>query len=119
MPLHSTGVGLVLLAHAPAAVQEQVLAADLRLEPEGTGLPARDLRIQLAAVRREGVAVISRPWPEPMTSVACAITGPDRVPVAAVSVLTQAAAAEPAALAPAVIAVARAISRAVSATHPG
>ena len=119
MPLHSTGVGLVLLAYAPAAVQERVLAADLRLEPEGTGLAARDLRIQLAAVRREEVAVISRPWPEPMTSVACAITGPDRVPVAAVSVLTQAAAAEPAALAPAVIAVARAISRAVSAAHPG
>jgi DNA-binding IclR family transcriptional regulator len=115
LPLHSTGVGLVLLAHAPAEIQERTLAADLRLEPEGAGLPARDLRIQLATIRREGVAVISRPWPEPMTSVACAILGPDRVPAAAVSVLTRAAAAEPAALAPAVIAVARAISRAMSA----
>jgi DNA-binding IclR family transcriptional regulator len=115
LPLHSTGVGLVLLAHAPAETQERMLAGDLRLEPEGTGLPARDLRSQLAAIRREGVAVISRPWPEPMTSVACTILGPDRVPAAAVSVVTRAAAAEPAALAPAVIAVARAISRAMSA----
>jgi len=47
-----------------------------------------------------------------MTSVACGIFGHDRTPLAAVSVITRAAAAEPAALTPAVIAVARAISRA-------
>ena len=112
MPLHSTGVGLVLLAHAPLPVQEEVLAGDLTVAPENTPLAASDLRIRLAAIRREGVAVVSRPQPEPMTSVACGIFGNDRTPLAAVSVITRAAAAEPAALTPAVIAVARAISRA-------
>ena len=71
----------------------------------------RDLRVTLAAIRRDGVAVVSRQLPEPVTSVASAIFSHDRTPVAAVSVITRAT-AEPLALAPAVIAVARAISRA-------
>jgi DNA-binding IclR family transcriptional regulator len=111
MPLHSTGVGHVLLAHAPVDVQEEELAGDLTVAPENIQLTAADLRIRLAAVRRDGVAVVSRPQPEPMTSVASAIFSHDRTPVAAVSVITRAT-AEPLALAPAVIAVARAISRA-------
>ena len=114
MPLHSTGVGLVLLAYAPAAVQDEVLAGDLRLEPEHSRVPERELRAQLAAVRRDGVAVMSRPRPEPMTSVACPVIDQHRT-VAAVSALTRSGQLEPAVLTPAVIAVARAISRAVSA----
>jgi DNA-binding IclR family transcriptional regulator len=34
LPLHSTGVGLALLAHAPAALQDQILGQDLTLRPE-------------------------------------------------------------------------------------
>jgi DNA-binding IclR family transcriptional regulator len=113
MPLHSTGVGHVLLAHAPVDVQEEELAGDLTVAPENIQLTAADLRIRLAAVRRDGVAVVSRPQPEPMTSVASAIFSHDRTPVAAVSVITRTT-AEPLALAPAVIAVARAISRATA-----
>ena len=123
MPLHSTGVGLVLLAHAPRQVQDEVLAGSLRLEPEHTEVPARELRSRLAAVRHDGVAVMSRPQPEPMTSVACAIfgqpgqprPGEQRMAVAALSVVTRSEQLEPAVLTPAVVAVARAISRAVSA----
>jgi DNA-binding IclR family transcriptional regulator len=118
MPLHSTGVGLVLLAHAPAPVQDEVLAGDLTLEPEHTQLSGRDLRAQLAAVRRDGVAVASRRHPEAMTSVACPITGQRHETVAALSVVTRSERLEPAAVRPAVVAVARAISRAVSAA-PG
>ena len=33
MPMHATGVGLVLLAHAPVQVQDEVLAGDLTVEP--------------------------------------------------------------------------------------
>ena len=98
MPLHSTGVGHVLLAHAPVDVQEEELAGDLTVAPENIQLTAADLRIRLAAVRRDGVAVVSRPQPEPMTSVASAIFSHDRTPVAAVSVITRAT-AEPLALA--------------------
>src|SRR5580693_6808026 len=34
LPLHATGVGMVLLAHAPVAVQDAVLSTDLTLRPE-------------------------------------------------------------------------------------
>ena len=114
MPLHSTGVGLVLLAFAPARVQDEILDGDLTLEPESTRLSSRDLRARLAAVRRDGVAVVSRPKPEPMTSVACPVLGPQRAPVAALSVVARSGDVEPVALTPAVVAVARAITRAIA-----
>ena len=41
MPLHSTGVGLVLLAHAPVAVQDEVLGGDLTLRPENMAADRR------------------------------------------------------------------------------
>ena len=73
MPLHATGVGLVLLACAPAPVQDEVLAGDLTAaSPSTPQLSGRDLRAQLAAIRRDGVAVASRHHPEAMTSVAAA-----------------------------------------------
>jgi DNA-binding IclR family transcriptional regulator len=115
MPLHSTGVGLVLLAHAPSAVQEEVLDGDLTLRPENSPLAARDLRFQLAAIRRDGVAVAGRAHPEPMTSVAAPITDRQQSVIAALSVVTRPAQARPAELRPAVVAIARAISRAVAA----
>jgi len=62
---------------------------------------------------------MSRPQPEPMTSVAGPVFDTRRV-VAAVSALTRSEQLEPAALVPAVIAVTRAISRAISAPNgPG
>jgi DNA-binding IclR family transcriptional regulator len=114
MPLHATGVGLVLLAHAPAQVQEEVLGGDLTRDPADLHLSGRDLRARLAAVRRDGVAVASRSQPEPMTSVAAPIVDRHGTPIAALSVITRSEHTEPAVLTPAVIAVARAISRAMS-----
>ena len=113
MPLHSTGAGLILLAHAPAPVQDEILAGDLTLEPEHIRLSRRDLRTRLAAIRRDGVAVASRRHPEPMTSVACPVTDQGHRTVAALSVVTRPGRLEPTAVRPAVVAVARAISRAV------
>jgi DNA-binding IclR family transcriptional regulator len=113
LPLHGTGVGLVLLAYAPAALQDQVLAGDLTLRPENLTVSARELRARLAAVRRGGVAVMSRSLAEPVTSVAAPIVSRPRVPVAALSVVARSDEVEPAVLAPAVVAVAGAISRAV------
>ncbi len=74
----------------------------------------RDQRAQLAAVRRDGVAMASRRHPEPMTSVACPVIDQRHGTVAALSVVTRSGRLEPAAVRPAVVAVARAISRAVS-----
>jgi len=67
---------------------------------------------QLAAVRRDGVAVASRRHPEPMASVACPITGQRHGTVAALSGVTRSERLEPAAVRPAVVAVARAVSAA-------
>ena len=118
LPLHSTGVGLVLLAHAPARLQDEILAGDLTLRPEGIGRTARQIRAQLAAVRRDGVANFARHWPEPVISVAAPILGSQGGPVAALSVVAAARDAEPAVLRPAIVAVARAISRAVTEETP-
>lgn len=114
MPLHSTGVGLALLAHAPAEVQEEVAAGDLVQMPENIRLSPNDLRSRLAGVRTDGVAIVSRPQPEPMTSVAAAVIDRHRTVLGAISVVTRSARVEAAILIPAVIAVARSISRAVS-----
>jgi DNA-binding IclR family transcriptional regulator len=114
LPLHSTGVGLVLLAHAPAALQDEILGQDLTLRPENIVRTPRELRAQLAGIRRDGVAIAARTWPEPVTSVAAPIRGGPGSPAAALSVVTRTGQVEPAVLRPAVVAVARAISRALA-----
>jgi DNA-binding IclR family transcriptional regulator len=113
LPLHATGVGLCLLAHAPNEVQNEVLAGDLTLEPEGRHLSPADLRVQLAAVRRDGIAIATRTKPTPMTSVAGPVFGPGRSVLAALSVVAPATGVEVSALRPAVTTVCRAVSRAM------
>ncbi|GLY18307.1 IclR family transcriptional regulator [Kineosporia rhizophila] len=55
LPLYSTGVGKVLLAHAPADVQRRVLADLRRITPYTITQPGR-IGAQLERVRREGYA---------------------------------------------------------------
>jgi len=72
LPLHSTGVGKVLLAHAPDDVRRRVLAAPLpRLTPYTVTEPAR-LSRQLARVRQDGYAATV----EEMTLGACTVAVP-------------------------------------------
>lgn len=73
LPLHATGVGKVLLAHAPERVQERVLANLARMTPYTITQPRR-LRDQLARVRRNGYAVTE----EEMTLGACSVAVPVR-----------------------------------------
>ncbi|WP_328618775.1 IclR family transcriptional regulator domain-containing protein [Actinokineospora pegani] len=113
MPLHATGVGPALLAHAPDPVQREVLDGDLTLRPENLARSPREVRRLLAGVHTEGVAVISRSRPEPMTSVAAPVFGQGRAVVAALSVVVPAGSADTSAVRPAVIAVSRAVSRQV------
>ncbi|MFI6816042.1 IclR family transcriptional regulator [Nonomuraea sp. NPDC050328] len=118
LPLHATGVGLVLLAHAPAEVQQRILQEELLLEPEQILLSAADLRVRLAAIRREGIAIVSRPHPEPMTAVAAPIYTARGKVGAALAVVAPSHSTDSTAVRPAVIAVARAISRAASGPRP-
>lgn len=111
LPLHATGVGMVVLAHADTLLQEDILSRQLVLEPEGTRVDCRDLRRRLADVRREGVAVVTRPLPQPAVSVAAPIFGAGPLAIAAISVVGPTADLGPSRVTAAVFTVARAISR--------
>lgn len=110
-PLHATGVGLVLLAHAPAEVQEQVLAAPLAtFTPYTIGEAARLRRI-LAEVRRSGFALSDRQITDDAFSVAAPVLGPSKHCVAALSIVVPADDPHRASWAAAVRAAANGISR--------
>ncbi|MEU6641058.1 IclR family transcriptional regulator [Saccharomonospora sp. NPDC046836] len=109
--LHATGVGLALLAHAPADVQEQVLTAPLQAYTTKTITDPDRLREVLAAVRRNGYAVSDGQVTLDALSVAAPIRGRGDQVVAAVSLVVRTDTAEPITLAPLVQAAARGISR--------
>lgn len=71
LPMHSTGVGKVLLAHAPADVQARVLRAPRRITAYTVTQPGL-LQRQLAAVVRDGYATTA----EEMTLGACSAAVP-------------------------------------------
>jgi DNA-binding IclR family transcriptional regulator len=112
-PLHATGVGLVLLAFAPAEVQETVLAAPLEgFTPHTITNPAV-LRRVLAEVRRTGLAFSDRQITDDAYSVGAPVTSPDGECVAAVSVVVGYDDPNRAAWGPAVRAAAIGISRVI------
>lgn len=111
--MHPTGVGLVLLAHAPEEVQEQALAAPLARFTPRTVVQPHELRRLLAEVRRLGYAVSDRQVTMDSVSVAAPVWGPDGTVVAALSIVIRHDTLPPATLIPAVQAAARGISRAV------
>ena len=71
LPMHATGVGKVLLAHAPAEVQQRVLADLRRLTPYTIVTPGTLAR-QLERVRRDGFATTQ----EELTLGACSVAVP-------------------------------------------
>lgn len=85
--MHATAVGLVLLAHAPVDLQEEVIAGPLATFTEWTTATPRRLRETLADVRRDGYAVSDRQINPEYTSVAAPIYGPDSTVVAALSLI--------------------------------
>jgi DNA-binding IclR family transcriptional regulator len=115
LPLHATGVGLVLLAHADPALQEQVLAGPLRRYTTKTQCNPTELRRILAEVRRTGVAVTDGQIELIALSVAAPVRDARGQVVAALSVVVPSEGTDPRAYVPAVRAAARAISRALGA----
>jgi DNA-binding IclR family transcriptional regulator len=73
LPMYSTGVGKVLLAHAPEDVQAQVLSSLRRITPYTITQPAR-LEAQLARVLTDNYATTV----EEMTLGACSVAVPIR-----------------------------------------
>ena len=86
--LPPTGVGLVLLAFAPAEVQEQVLDGPLERYTRHTITDPRQLRRVLAEVRRSGVAISDRQVTDDAVSVAAPVSAGADV-VAALSVVVR------------------------------
>ena len=115
LPLHSTGVGLVLLAYADPAFQQAILARPLIHLPEQVPVDSTQLRRTLADVRRDELAVVRRNEPEPLVSVAAPIRGESDEVVAALSVIVPPGVTDPARVGPAIRAAARAISRSLGA----
>jgi DNA-binding IclR family transcriptional regulator len=74
LPMHATGVGKVLLAHAPEDVVAAVLASLTRVTPYTITQPGR-LRAELRRVVRDGFAQTS----EEMSLGACSVAVPIRV----------------------------------------
>jgi DNA-binding IclR family transcriptional regulator len=87
LPLHATGVGLVLLAHAPVELQEAVLARPLERFTSRTVTSPTALRRLLAQVRRARVAVSDGLLDLAALSVAAPVTHPEDGVVAALSVV--------------------------------
>lgn len=86
LPLHASSSGLVLLAHAPEAVRERVLAGPLRAVSAETITDAVRLRRVLTEIRRSGVVVAPGSIEAVSTGIAVPIHDAGEV-VAALSVV--------------------------------
>ncbi|WP_051580024.1 IclR family transcriptional regulator [Pseudonocardia acaciae] len=110
LPLHATGVGLVLLAFADPEFQERVLAAPMRRFTEKTIVSPGKLRRVIADVRKRRIAVSDGQITLDALSVAAPVFGPDGTVQAALSVVVPSD-RPPSEYIPAVHAAARGISR--------
>lgn len=115
LPMPTTGVGLVLLAHAPLDVIDDVLEQKLPKFTPHTVPDSGTLRRMLADVRRDGWAICDRQMTSDAVSVAAPIRSTTGEVMAAVSVAVRGDG--PAAVRehiPAVLMAARGISRALA-----
>ena len=117
LPAHACSSGIVLLAHAPADVQEDVLAGPLPRYTQRTPSDPRTLRRLLADTRRQGYTIAAGLITEGATGVAVPIRGPRDEVVAALSIVVPSGDGNAPAQISALLAAARAISRALGA-HP-
>ncbi|QXJ23870.1 IclR family transcriptional regulator [Actinomadura graeca] len=116
--LTATGVGLVLLAHAPDEVLERVLARPITRFTERTMTDARTIRAALADTRIRGYAVSDQQVTMDALSVAAPIRDSRGDVVAAVSLVVHRSGATPHAVAQLLLTSARAISRALPSATP-
>jgi DNA-binding IclR family transcriptional regulator len=113
LPLHATGVGKVLLAHAPPEVLSAVLEGGMRRYTPYTVVAPGHLRRALSEVRRHGVAYAREEITLGSLSVAAPVQGPDGAVVAALGVVLTQGRGDLRRLAPAVRTAAISTSRAL------
>lgn len=118
LPLHSSGVGKVLLAHGGASLFERVTAAGLKTFTPYTITDPEALRTDLAEYRRTGFALVNQETSPDAQSVAAAIFGSTGEAVAALSVVVAAGTVNLNSVVPAVVAASRGISRGLGGVIP-
>ena len=118
LPLHATGPGKVLLAHAPEDVVAQVLAAPLPRLARNTITDPDVLRDALAAIRESGFCLSREETTDGASSVAAPVRGPGGDVVAAISVVVPADRPDLPTLVPAVRVAAAGISRGLRLRSP-
>jgi DNA-binding IclR family transcriptional regulator len=87
IPLHATGAGLVLLAHAPPDLRQRVLDGPLPRFTSETLVEPEELGRALAEIRRRGYVVSCRQFTDRSTSVAAPVPIGTDGATAALSVL--------------------------------
>ncbi|MEU5850932.1 IclR family transcriptional regulator [Saccharopolyspora shandongensis] len=112
--LTATGVGLVLLAHAPADVQDEVINGSIERYTSHTVTDPAEMRRMLADVRANGFSISDRQISLDTLSVGAPIYGGHEQVVAAVSLVVRNGGTSPHSLVSLVRTSARAISRALS-----
>jgi DNA-binding IclR family transcriptional regulator len=112
--LSATGVGLVLLAHAPQELQDEVIGSPIERFTPYTVTDPKALRRMLADVRTNGFSISDRQVTEDALSVGAPIHDTHGTVVAAVSLVVRHGTVSPHALSPLVRSSARAISRALN-----
>jgi DNA-binding IclR family transcriptional regulator len=113
LPLHSTGVGKVLLAFASADVLDQAVRAGFARYTARTIVDTNRLLEDLELTRRRGYSVTRDEMTYGAVSVGAPIFGPEQQVVAALSVVVDSRIRDPDRLAPPVRTAARGLSRQV------
>lgn len=119
LPLHTTGVGKVLLAYAPPEVREKVLAGELARHAARSITAADDLRRALEQVRRSGYALTRDEMTLGASSVGAPVRDAAGGVVAALSLVSATRSADLRRLLPPLTTAARALSRDVAAHWGG
>lgn len=113
LPLHATGPGKVLLAHAPAECVDDVVDAGLDRCASGTITDPARLRVVLAEIRRTGFCLSRDEMTEGASSVAAPVHGPGEEVIAAISVVVPSSTPNLSPLVPVVRMAALGVSRAL------
>ncbi|MDR6416996.1 IclR family transcriptional regulator [Pseudarthrobacter sulfonivorans] len=87
LPLHASSSGLLLLAYAPPAQQERIMARPLEVFTEKTISTSSQLRSALAEVRRQGYALLAGHLHPDATGVAVPVRDPAGKVVAALAII--------------------------------
>lgn len=111
LPLHSSGVGKVLLAHAAPELTEALIRDGLEAHTPNTVTEPARLRAELAEVRESGAALVRGETSPGVDSVATRVLDGDGEVVAALGVVVRAGTVDLRTVRPAVIASGLAVSR--------